>query len=102
VAEGRFTQSEPLAREAQEFQLRTQPDNWQLFWAESLLGASLAGEKRYVEAEPLLLEGYRGMVERKDRMPVPKLRDIDSTHRWIVQLYQAWGKSDKAAEWKHI
>jgi tetratricopeptide (TPR) repeat protein len=101
VAEGKFAESEPLAREAEAFQLRTQPDNWQLFWAESLLGASLAGEKNYVEAEPLLLEGYRGMVERKDRMPVPKLRDLDSAHKWIVEMYEAWGKPQKAAEWRH-
>ena len=101
VAEGKFTQSEPLALEAEAFQLRTQPDNWQLFWAKSLLGASLAGENIYVEAEPLLLEGYRGMAARKDRMPVPKLRDLDSAHKWIIQMYLAWGKPQKAAEWAH-
>jgi eukaryotic-like serine/threonine-protein kinase len=100
-AEGKFTQSEALAREAETFQQRVQPDNWQRFWTESLLGASLAGEKRYVEAEPLLLEGYRGMVERKGRMPVPKLRDLDSAHVWIVQMYVAWGKPAKANEWRH-
>jgi eukaryotic-like serine/threonine-protein kinase len=101
VSEGKFTQSEPLAREAEAFQRTTQPDNWQLFWAESLLGASLAGEKKYIEAEPLLLGGYRGMVERKDRMPVPKLRDLDDAHMWIVQMYVAWGKPQKANGWKH-
>jgi len=100
-SEGKFTQCEPLAREAEAFQQTHQPDNWQRFWAESLLGAGLAGEKRYVEAESLLLEGYRGMWERKDRMPVPKLRDVDSAKGWIVQLYETWGKPQKAAEWRH-
>ncbi len=100
-SEGKFTQSESLAREAEAFQRAKQPDNWQLFWTESLLGASLAGEKKYIEAEPLLLEGYRGMVERKDRMPIPKLRDLNSAHEWIVQMYVAWGKPEKAAEWRH-
>ena len=101
IAEGKFTQSESLAREAEAFQQKVQPDNWQLFWVDSLLGASLAGEKKFVEAEPLLLEGYRGMVERKDRMPIPKLRDLDSAHEWIVQMYVAWGKPEKAAKWRH-
>ena len=101
VAEGKFTQSEALAREAEAFQQTHEPDNWQIFWAESLLGASLAGEKRYVEAEPLLIEGYRGMVERKDRMPIPKLRDVDLARAWIVQMYVAWGKPKKANEWRH-
>ncbi len=101
VSEGKFTESEPLAREALAFQVTKEPDNWQHFWAESLLGASLAGEKRYVEAEPLLLEGYRGMVERKDSMPVPKLRDLDCAREWIVQMYVASGKPQKANEWRH-
>jgi serine/threonine protein kinase/tetratricopeptide (TPR) repeat protein len=101
VSGGKFTESEPLAREALAFQLTKEPDNWQHFWAESLLGASLTGEKRYVEAEPLLLEGYRGMVELKDRMPVPKLRDLESARVWIVQMYVASGKPQKANEWRH-
>lgn len=101
VAEGKFTQSEALAREAEAFQQTHEPDNWQLFWAESLLGASLAGEKKFAEAEPLLLEGYRGMLARKDRMPVPKLRDLDAAHVWIVQMYVALGKPEKAKEWRH-
>jgi eukaryotic-like serine/threonine-protein kinase len=100
VAEGKFTQSEPLARDAEKFQRIREPDNWQVFWAESLLGASMAGEKRYVDAEPLLLDGYRGMVERKDLMPVPKLRDVTNGHKWIVQMYEAWGKPQEAAEWR--
>ena len=95
--EGKFTESEPLSREAEAFQRRTQPDNWQLFWTESLVGASLAGEKRYVEAEPFLVEGYRGMVARKDRIPVPKLRDLNSADKWMVEMYEKWGKPQKAA-----
>jgi hypothetical protein len=71
------------------------------FWAQSLLGASLAGEKKYAEAEPLLLEGYRGMLVRKDRMADSDQRHLDSAREWIVQMYEAWGKLEKAVEWKH-
>jgi hypothetical protein len=35
-----------------------------------LLDASLAGQKQYAEAEPLLLEGYQGIVARKDHIGV--------------------------------
>jgi serine/threonine protein kinase len=94
--QGKFTESEPLAREAVKLEQAKQPDDWQRFWAESLLGESLAGEKRYAEAEPLLLEGYRGMLARKERTPVPSRRHLDSAHEWIVQLYKAWGKPQKA------
>ena len=93
-------QSESLAREAMETDSKIQPDNWQRFRAESLLGASLAGQKKYAEAEPLLLEGYQGMMTRKDRIAVPDRYHLDRAREWIVQLYQAWGKPGKAAEWR--
>ncbi len=96
----KFAMAEPLAREALEFNRKKQPDDWQRFRAESLLGASLAGQRRYGEAEPLLLEGYQGMLARKDRIDVPEWPDLDRAREWIVELYQAWGKRDKAAEWR--
>ncbi len=100
VSQGKFAESEPLAREAVEFNRKKQPDDWQRFRAESLLGASLAGQKKYAEAEPLLLEGYQEMVARKDRIEVPDWYHLDRAHEWLVQLYQAWGKAAKAAEWR--
>jgi tetratricopeptide (TPR) repeat protein len=99
VSQGKFAESEPLAREVLEFNRKKQPEDWQRFRAESLLGASLSGEKRYAEAEPLLLEGHQGMLARKERIRVPDRYHLDLARRWIVQLYQAWGKPGKAAEW---
>ena len=100
LSQGKFAESEPLAREAMEFDRKKQPDDWQAFRAESLLGASLAGQKKYAEAEPLLLEGYQGMVARKDKIEVLNWYHLDRAREWIVQLYQAWGKPEKVAEWK--
>ena len=96
----KFAESEPLARDAVKTYLKNQPDAWQRFRAESLLGASLAGQKKYAEAEPLLLEGFRGMVARKDRIAIPDRYHLDGAREWLVQLYEAWGKPGKAAEWK--
>jgi hypothetical protein len=76
-----------------------EPDGWQRFRAESLLGASLAGEKKYAEAESLQIEGYQGMRARQDHMAVGDRYHLELARRWLVQLYQAWGKPDKAAEW---
>jgi len=100
VSEGRFAESEPLAREALDTNSKIQPGNWQRFRAESLLGASLAGEKKYTQAEPMLLEGYQGMLARKDSMAVPDQYHFELARGWLVTLYQDWGKPDKAGEWK--
>jgi len=99
LAQGKFAGSEALAREALEFNRKKRPDDWERFRAESLLGASLGGEKQYAEAEPPLLEGYRGMLARKDRMPIPDWYHLDRGREWLVQLYQAIGQPEKAAEW---
>jgi tetratricopeptide (TPR) repeat protein len=100
VSEGKFTEGEPLARETLEFEEKSQPDNWERFRAESLLGASLAGQKKYAEAEPLLLAGYQGMLARKEMMGAPNLYYLNRSREWLVQLYQSWGKPEKVAAWR--
>ena len=100
VSQRKFAQSEPLVREAVEFDRRKRPDQWPRFRDEALLGASLSGQKKYADAEPLLLEGYRGMMNRKDRVAVSDWYHLDLAREWIVQLYQAWGKPEEAAEWR--
>ena len=98
-SQGKFAESDSVARGC-EFERKKQPDGWQRFRAESVLGASLAGQKKYAEAESLLLEGYQGMRLRKDRIAVPDWYHLDRAREWIVQLYEQWGKPEKAAEWR--
>ena len=100
VSQAKFERSEPLAREAYEFGRKHDPENWQTFRAESLLGAALAGQKKYAEGEPLLIEGYRGMLARKERIAVLDWRHLDRAREWLVKLYQDWGKPEKAEEWR--
>jgi hypothetical protein len=83
LSQGKFTESEPLAREALAFNRKAQPENWQRFRAESLLGASLAGQKKYAEAEPFLREGYQGLLARKAQMAVPDCYHLDLARQWL-------------------
>jgi serine/threonine protein kinase/Tfp pilus assembly protein PilF len=99
-AQGKFASSETLAREAVERNRTKRPEDWQRFFAASLLGASLAGQKKYTEAEPLLLAGYQGMDARKDKIAAPDRYHLDLAGEWPVQLYQAWGSPQKAAQWQ--
>jgi eukaryotic-like serine/threonine-protein kinase len=100
VLEGKFAESERLARQTLEFDEKNQPDVWERFRAESLLGASLAGEKKYSEAEPLLLAGYQGMLARKQRTGVANWYHLDRAREWLAQFYESWGKPEKAAAWR--
>ena len=65
-----------------------------------MLGGSLLGQKKYAEAEPLLLSGYEGMKQREDKIPATGKSRVKETLQRLVQLYESTGQSEKAAEWK--
>lgn len=61
-----------------------------------MLGASLAGKKKYAEAKPLLREVYQGMLARKDQMEVSRNRyHLDRASEWLVRPYQGWASRGK-------
>jgi tetratricopeptide (TPR) repeat protein len=96
----RYTDAEPLLRDCLAIREQKLPDNWVTFDTKSLLGGSLLGQKKYAEAEPLLLAGYDGMKQREGKiLPIYKYRLTEAIER-LVQLYEAWDKPGKAAEWK--
>jgi len=97
---GKSSEAEPLLRECLEVRKKTMPDNWLRFNTESLLGACLVGEKKYNEAERLLISSYQGLKDRENKLPpAPKQRVSEASER-IVQLYDAWGNKEKAGEWR--
>jgi hypothetical protein len=96
----RYAEAEPLLRDGLKFRERNEPEGWTTFNAKSLLGGSLLGQKKYAEAEPLLLAGYEGMKRREARFPpIPEIRLTEAIER-LVQLYEAWGQIERAAEWR--
>ena len=78
------------------------PDAGYRFYLISLLGGSLAGQAKYAEAEPLLRQGYEGLVQRQASLP-PILnapRRVTESLERLVQLSDAWAKPTQAADWK--
>ena len=93
---------EEMLRECLAIREKTHPDFWTTFNTRSMLGGALLGQKKYADAEPLLLEGYRGMKEREDKIPpVGKVRLPEAADR-LVELYTAVGKPDEAARWRAV
>jgi serine/threonine protein kinase len=76
------------------------PDVWTTFNTQSLLGATLVGQKKYADAEPLLTQAYEGMKQRKAEIPLNARKCLTYAAKQLVQLYEAWGKPEKAAEWR--
>jgi tetratricopeptide (TPR) repeat protein len=100
LAQERNAEAEALFREGLKGLEKQSPDAWAKFNCQSLLGASLAGQGRYSEAEPLILAGYQGLVERESRIPAYSRSSVVQAGERIFQMYQASGEPDKAAEWR--
>jgi serine/threonine protein kinase len=98
--ENKDRQAEDVLRPICAIYERTLPDNWQRYRCQSLLGASLSAQKKYQEAEPLLLAGYRGMIERQARIPAASKSYLDDVRGWITRHYRLQGKLAQAAEWQ--
>jgi serine/threonine protein kinase len=97
--EAKLIEAETLARECLALREQLIPDDWRTFNAQSMLGASLLGQKKYAEAEPLLLSGYAGMKQREDKIPANGKLRLKETLQRLVQLYEATVQPGKAAEW---
>ena len=97
--ERRYGQAESILRAALSSYQTSAPDSWERYQCESLLGASLAGQKKYQEAERLVIGGYEAMMQRKAAIPAGSSSALDQAGQRIVQLYRSWGNAAKAAEW---
>ena len=100
VQQRKWAEAEPLLRGSLAIREPIQPDDWTTFNTRSMLGGSLLGQDRYAEAEPLILSGYEGLKARETKIPAQhKLRLTEAIER-VIALYKAWGKKDKADEWR--
>jgi hypothetical protein len=64
-----------------------------------VLGSVLLAQKKYAEAEPLLVSGYEGLRDRIAKVPAfdkPRLKDAVQR---LMQLYEAINQPEKAAAW---
>jgi tetratricopeptide (TPR) repeat protein len=98
---GRYADSEPTLRECLAIRRRTKPEAWTTYYAQSLLGGALTGQARYAEAEPVLEQAYAGLKARVGQIPPLLARHrVAEAGKGVVALYEAWGKTEKAAAWK--
>ena len=100
LQQGKFEEAEFLARECLALRENLIPDNWLTCNARSLLGGSLLGQKKYAEAEPVLVSGYEGMKQREGQIPAVGKPRLQEALQRLVQLYEATSRPEKAAEWR--
>jgi tetratricopeptide (TPR) repeat protein len=92
--------AEPLCRESLAIREKSQPNAWTTFNTMSMLGGALLGQKKYAEAEPLLLKGYEGMKAREKGIPPQGGIRIPEAIDRLIEFYTATGKLDEAKTWR--
>jgi non-specific serine/threonine protein kinase/serine/threonine-protein kinase len=96
----RYQEAEPLLRESLGRYAKNMPDSWERFRCQVLLGDVLAAEHQYGQAEAFLTEGAEGLLKRESTIQWYGVKDPGQALQSVVHLYEAWGKPDKADEWR--
>ena len=91
LEEKKFPEAESAARESLAIWQTKYPDAYSVFVGQSLLGGCLLGEKRYAEAEPLLLSGYGGLTQREGTMPAQNRARLKEAVKWLAEFYEQTG-----------
>ncbi|MGL4419975.1 MAG: hypothetical protein ACRCZF_04860, partial [Gemmataceae bacterium] len=91
--------AEEMLRECMTIREKTQPDAWTTFNTHAMLGAALLGQKKYADAEPLLLTGYEGMKTREKTIPPPGRSRIPESLDRLIELYTATKKPDEVKKY---
>lgn len=96
LMEGRYEEAEPFARESLEIRGKVFNGHWIHAAALSRLGAILGGERKYEEAESLLLDAYK-MIDGMKYVPPTNREEILLN---LVEMYSAWGRKDQEKQWR--
>ena len=95
-----FTNAEISAREALPIYEKSH-DSVGKFWVQSMLGESLMKQKKFTEAEPLLLSAYEGENQHKAEIPEGwSGLFFGPTMERLMNYYQATGRPEEAAKWR--
>ena len=95
-----YQAAETYLRECLTIREKKLPDNWIVFNTKSMCGEALAGQKKFPEAEPLLVEGYQGMKDREAKIPPAAKTRLPEAIQRLVDLYTTWDKPEEAAKWR--
>jgi len=101
-AEGKYAEAEKTYRECLRIHEKVHPNDWDVFQSRFFVGAILMDQKKHKEAEPLMLDGCQGMMERVQEVADPggRISLLQQTIPILVQLYDETGRPEQAAEWR--
>jgi non-specific serine/threonine protein kinase/serine/threonine-protein kinase len=89
--------AEAPARQAVDLSRKSSGEgHWQTALAENALGESLAAQKRYADAEPLLVSSL-GILQIHAG---PRSGLVRQALKRVIAMYQGWDKPEQAKQWQ--
>ncbi len=99
--QNKAAEAETVLSECLAIRENKEPDIWTTFNTKSLLGGTYLVQKKYADAEPLLVQGYEGMKKHEAKIPEEfKAPRLSEGLERLVKLFDEWGKPDEAAKWR--
>jgi tetratricopeptide (TPR) repeat protein len=107
---GQFSEAEVTMRKALgDAEARQLTDELVYYRVLGMLGAIVAAQRRFEEAEELLQKAYQGNLQFPGQgaeaagmvgFNIPRFLSEETHGLRLIALYESWGKADKAAEWR--
>jgi hypothetical protein len=99
----KWAEAEKVLSEALEIRRKKEPQLWTTNNTESLLGAAFLGQKKYKEAEPLLLAGYKGLSQKRYFIPLAvQAQRVNESVERLIKLYEATEQPARAEEYRKL
>lgn len=90
-----------LYYETLEIKEASTPGSWTIPNLKRGMGQCFLDLGRYEEAEKTLIQAHRGLVARESSIWGPqKASHIGLAAKYLVKLYEAWGRPDEADHWR--
>ena len=70
-------------------------NSWMPHWAQVRVGSQLLAEKKYEDAELMIVAGYHAMIPKE-----PSRNAILGAIDYLVVLYSETGRPDEATKWQ--
>jgi hypothetical protein len=95
-----FAEAESPFREGLAILQKLIPDSLATSSCRSDLGAALLGQKKFAEAEPLLLASFAGLKKREKTIPPGRRWRLPEVVDRLIELYTATDKPDEVKKWR--
>ncbi|MFO0820492.1 MAG: tetratricopeptide repeat protein [Pirellulales bacterium] len=100
LQQSKGVEAEEILRDVLKVRRKLAPQVWTTFNAASMLGEALLIQKKYDEAEPLLKEGFQGILKDRTQNPPGAYTRLPDAARRLVTLYDETNRRAEADKYR--